>query len=357
MEGAAVEPTHAGSPRLLMLGGTRYVGRSIVHRALSQGWRVTAFNRGLNGRDVPGVDSVRGDRYSPSDIEALAAFGPWDAVVDASGYVPANTLSVAQSLHAVARRYVFISTVSVYEDWPIRPLSEDSPVLYSPPDADAEYGTDTEDGPTKYGYQKSGCEAAVRATFGIDRSTILRPGVVLGPRDYVGRLAWWLRRVAAGGDVLAPGLPDRGIQPIDVRDVARFATQVARDGISGTFNVAAPIDHTTFEAMLDACATATASNARFVWAADDLLIREGVRQWSEMPLWRTFPGVWHVESRQAIAAGLTCRPIHETVVDTWHWLNSDDPDSNDERSGEIGLSPEKESRVLRQAMSSPREGD
>lgn len=156
-------------------------------------------------------------------VAALAAAGPWDAVVDTSGYVPRNTLDVARALAPVAGRYVFMSTVSVYRDWPLKPLSERSEVLYCPPDAGPDYGTDTEDGPTRYGYQKSGCEAAAVAAFGADRATILRPGVVLGPREYVGRLPWWLRRVAAGGEMLAPGSPDRTIQPVDVRDLAAFA--------------------------------------------------------------------------------------------------------------------------------------
>src|SRR5206468_3170706 len=175
-----------------------------------------------------------------------------------------------------------VSTVSVYQDWPVKPLSEASPVLDCPPGADADFGTDTEDGPTKYGYQKSGCESAVLTAFGPDRTTILRPGVVLGPREYVGRLPWWLRHVAEGGSVLAPGRQDRGIQPIDVRDVAGFAIHAAGEELSGAFNVTAPIDHTTFEGLLSACAAVTKSNARFVWAPDDLLIREGVRQWSEL---------------------------------------------------------------------------
>jgi 2'-hydroxyisoflavone reductase len=115
-----------------------------------------------------------------------------------------------------------MSTVSVYRDWPVESLSEASEVLYCPPDAGPDYGQDVEDGPTKYGYQKSGCELAVTRTFGVGRSAVLRPGVVLGPREYVGRLPWWLRRVAAVGRVLAPGSPDRSIQPVDVRDLAAF---------------------------------------------------------------------------------------------------------------------------------------
>ncbi len=163
-------------------------------------------------------------------------------MVDTSGYVPANTLAVARALAPVSGYYVFVSSVSVYQDWPAKPLSEHSDVLYCPPDASPDYGTDIEDGPTQYGYQKAGSEAAAVAAFGVDRTTILRPGVVLGPREYVGRLPWWLRRVAAGGEVLAPGSPDRTIQPVDVRDLAAFTLHAITEHLSGPFNVCAPVN-------------------------------------------------------------------------------------------------------------------
>jgi nucleoside-diphosphate-sugar epimerase len=208
--------------RLLVLGRARFVGWAIVDAAVGCGWEVTTFNRGLSGADVAGVGAVRGDRGRMADVDRLADAGPWDVVVDTSGYVPRETLAVCERLEPVAGRYVFMSTVSVYRGWPAEPLSESSEVLFCPADAGQEYGEDVEDGPTRYGYQKSGCEQAVMQTFGADRSAILRPGVVLGPRETVGRLPWWLTRIAAGGRVLAPGLPQRSIQPVDVRDLAAF---------------------------------------------------------------------------------------------------------------------------------------
>ncbi|MFI6331981.1 NAD-dependent epimerase/dehydratase family protein [Micromonospora chersina] len=332
--------------RLLVLGGTWYVGHAIVTKALESDWYVTTFNRGTSGPDVPGVRPIRGDRMRPGDVAELAAAGPWDAVVDTSGYVPRNTLAVARALAPVARRYVFMSTVSVYQDWPIKPLTEASPVLYAPPDAGPDYGEDTEDGPTRYGYQKAGCEAAALSAFGPDRTTILRPGVVLGPREYVGRLPWWLRRIAAGGRVLAPGSPDRTIQPVDVRDLAAFTLKTIADGTSGNFNVTAPIGRVTFADLLNACADVTGSGATFQWTPDGVLLSHGVRQWSEIPLWRTFSGVWQVDSRRAQSAGLECRPLHNTVADTWEWLVATSATSDHERASEIGIAREKESRIL-----------
>jgi 2'-hydroxyisoflavone reductase len=332
--------------RLLVLGGTRFVGWSVVAGAVGRGWEVATFHRGLSGPDVAGVRFIRGDRTRAQDVARLAVEGPWDAVVDTSGYAPREVLAVCERLEPVAGRYVFMSTVSVYRGWPVEPLSEASEVLYCPPDAGPDYGEDIEDGPTKYGYQKSGCELAVTRTFGAARSAVLRPGVVLGPREYVGRLPWWLRRVAAGGRVLAPGAPDRSIQPVDVRDLAAFTSAAAERDVSGAYNVAAPLGRETFGGMLTGCAKVTRSEAEFVWVPDDRLLAAGVRQWSEMPLWRTFPGVWQVNSARALAAGLSCRPLAATVADTWAWMCDGGQNSGDERSSEIGISREREQEIL-----------
>ncbi len=332
--------------RLLILGGTRFVGHAVVNAALGKGWEVTIFNRGSSGAGVIGTSAIRGDRTAAADLVRLAAAGPWDAVIDTSGYVPREVLASCVCLEPVAARYVFISTVSVYRGWPIEPLSEASAVLYCPPDAGPGYGEDVEDGPTRYGYQKSGCELAVTTTFGPGRSVVLRPGVILGPREYVGRLPWWLNRTAAGGRVLAPGSPHRSIQPVDVRDLAEFAVRSAAPGIAGAYNVTAPVGRETFGGFLGACAEATGSDAEFVWVPDEQLIAQGVRQWSEMPLWRTFPGVWRVNSAAAQALGLSCRPLTATVYGTWEWMQGTAAWSRDERASEIGISPQREQQIL-----------
>lgn len=173
----------------------------------------------------------------------------------------------------------------------------------------------------------------------------------MGPREYVGRLPWWLRRVAADGRVLAPGAPDRSIQPVDVRDLAEFAAHTVTAGVSGSYNVAAPIGRETFGGMLSACAEVTGSGAEFVWVPDDLLVASGVRQWSELPLWRTFPGVWQVDAAAACAQGLSCRPIAETVSATWAWMQEsrDGPGTPDERAAELGLSRSREQQILASA--------
>jgi len=337
---------HDGLMRVLVLGGTAFVGRAVVEAALACGWQVTTFNRGQTGEDVPRVEPVRGDRHDPRAVAGLATNGPWDAVIDTSGYVPRNVLDVASTLAPQAGRYVFVSTVSAYEGWPTEPLTEASAVLPCPPDAGPDYGIDTEDGPTKYGYQKAGCEAAAVKAFGTSRVVVLRPGVVLGPREYVGRLPWWLRRVARGGSVIAPGTPDRTIQPVDVRDVADFVVSSSSRDLNGAYNLTGPARRDTFGGLLAACADATGGNAEFVWTADEVLVAHGVRQWSEMPLWRTAQGVWAVDSARAASEGLHCRPLAETVRDTWAWMQSGGDLGDHERNGEIGLSADHERELL-----------
>lgn len=335
-----------GNMRLLVLGGTRFVGRATVCAAVKAGWEVTTFNRGQSGPPLEGTRTIHGDRTNPEGLARLADAGPWDAVVDTSGYVPRNVLTVAETLKDCAARYVFMSTVSVYAGWPVDPLSEASTVLECPPDADRDFGEDVEDGPSQYGYQKSGCETAVRDVFGGTQSIVLRPGVVLGPHEYVGRLPWWLRRVAAGGRVVAPGSSGRAIQPVDVRDLAAFALSTCAAGGTGTFNVTAPVGWVTFGELLDACAEVTQSQPDFVWVPDKTLVELGVRQWSEMPLWRVHAGVWRIDSNRAAAAGLGCRPLIETVGDTWRWMLESGYLEQNERAAEIGLRPAREREIL-----------
>ena len=210
--------------RLLILGGTRFVGHAAAAAALREGWEVTTFNRGLSGADLAGVNPIRGDRTLAADLARLAAAGPWDAVVDTSGYVPREVLAACECLEPVAAWYVFMSTVSVYRGWPVEPLSEASEVLYCPAGAGPNYGEDVEDGPTRYGYQKSGCELAVTSTFGLGRSVLLRPGVVLGPRPGAvvrpGRFPLKnvldvLSSIGGHGEVLAAGVLSPGDRGID----------------------------------------------------------------------------------------------------------------------------------------------
>ncbi|MFF2133935.1 NAD-dependent epimerase/dehydratase family protein [Streptomyces olivochromogenes] len=333
--------------RILIIGGTWFLGKVIAENALSRGWTVTTFNRGRSGPDVPGVEAVHGDRTVSDDLRTLAQRGPWDAVIDTSSseLAPRDVLSAATSLRKRARRWVHISTVSVYEGWPHQPLTEESPLLDCPADADESFGYTGEGGsPTQYGFQKAGGERAVVEAFG-DCAVFLRPGVILGPGEYVGRLPWWLERAKRGGRLLAPAPPEQRIQPVDVRDVAQFALDQAASTTTGGYNVTHP-EGITFADFLRGCLTVTGGMGKPVWAEPRALTEHGVAQWTELPLWRTHAGVWAVDSSRAVAAGLRCRPIFETIRDTWRWWAANGRPVNHPRWAEHGISPEKEAKIL-----------
>ncbi|MFE0421217.1 NAD-dependent epimerase/dehydratase family protein [Streptomyces sp. NPDC058953] len=339
--------------KVLVLGGTWFLGRAVAVEALSRGWGVSLFNRGRSGDAPEGVQQIRGDRTVAGDLTELARHGPWDAVIDtsASELAPRSVLAGATALAAVAGRYVYVSTVNAYRGWPDEPLTESSEVLDGPPDADIDYGRlpDGWDGPDwYYGRQKAGAERASVAAFGATRVAILRPGVILGPGEYIGRLPWWLRRADRGGPILAPGPPGKSIQPVDVRDVADFALRQATASGGGSYNVTAPIGRETMGGFLEACLQATGSDGRLVWAPDDFLSERVIRQWTELPLWRTHPGVWRIDSARAQAAGLTCRPLSQTVHDTWKWLRDGGNPVAHPRWAEHGLPADKEAGLLSQ---------
>jgi nucleoside-diphosphate-sugar epimerase len=335
--------------RILVMGGTWFLGRAIVGEALRRGLEVTTFNRGRSGA-VEGADTVRGDRTDPDDLKRLATHGPWDAVIDTSSseFPPRDVLLATETLRPVAARWVHISTVSVYQGWPHHPLTEDSPLLECPPDADESYGHTGPDGsPTKYGFQKAGGEAAVRAAFGAD-SVLVRPGVILGPGEYVGRLPWWLTRARRGGPIIAPAPGEQRMQPVDVRDVAAFALDQATATSSGSgtaFNVAHP-EGISWADFIAACLDTTGGAGYPVWADTATLTTHGVKQWTELPLWRTHPGVWSVDPSRAVTAGLRCRPLTDTITDTWAWTRADGRPVEHPRRAEHGIAPDKEARIL-----------
>ncbi|AXU17557.1 NAD-dependent epimerase (plasmid) [Streptomyces clavuligerus] len=332
-----------------MLGGTWFLGRAVVEGALAQGWRVTTFNRGRSGADVLGVRAVRGDRTVAADLARLAEHGPWDAVIDTSStdLAPREVLLAATALRGRVARWVHVSTVSVYADWPHHALTEESGLLECPAGADSSYGWTGADGsPTVYGFQKAGGERAVAQWFG-DAAVFLRPGVILGPGEYVGRLPWWLRRAERGGRFIAPGPAARHIQPVDVRDVAAFALDRAasRDGDGGGYNVTHP-DGISFEEFVRACVEVTGGSGRPVWTDPETLAEHRVTQWTELPLWRTHAGVWSVSPARAVSAGLRCRPVTDTIRDTWAWLAHQGKPVEHPRWAEHGISPDKEEKIL-----------
>jgi nucleoside-diphosphate-sugar epimerase len=261
--------------------------------------------------------------------------------------VPAVVARSARALRGSTGKYVFVSTISVYRDWPHSPVCETSPVWDGRPDEDP--GTRTWD-PDAYGPLKVGCELAVHQVFADDELLVLRPHVVVGPHEYVGRVPWWLRRMSRGGDVLVPG-PDRPIQPVDVRDLATFTLDQIDNGASGVFNVAAPPERETFGDMLSACAEAVAVSPdtapRFVWVDEKWLVAKGVTQWTELPLWRDAAAPWQMLTAKAQQAGLACRPLRGTIADTWAWMRGGGRVVPHERFAQHGIAPQREQHLLR----------
>ncbi|GAA4583913.1 NAD-dependent epimerase/dehydratase family protein [Planotetraspora phitsanulokensis] len=330
--------------RVLIIGGSVFLGRAIVAEALAQGHEVTTFNRGVSGPGLPGVHAVHGDREVLEDLDRLVDGREWDVVIDVCGYTPANVLEAVRRLSGHAGHYTFISSISAYPDFPAKPaVDETFPRYECPPDADADFG--------EYGVLKAGCERAVEEYFD-GPSLIVNPGLIIGPYENVGRLPWWLTRISKGGRVLAPGNPDLPIQLIDARDIAAFTLAQAEKRTTGRYLTGGVRANATFGSWLADCVEVTGSDAELVWAEDGFLLDHEVEQWTELPLWLAegpeTTGGWTHSSAKALAAGLTCRPVTETVRDTWEWLK-DVPEgerSFGNRMLRHGIDPEKEARIL-----------
>lgn len=284
--------------RTLILGGTVFLGRHVAAEALARGHRLTIFTRGRHG-GIDGAEHLIGDRAG--DLSALVG-RDWDIVVDTSGYEAEH---VARSSALLGDAHlIFVSSVNVYPAWPERAVDEDSPVWESG------------DG---YGAQKATSERAAEAALP-GRVAAVRAGLLCGPHDNVFRLPWWVRRIAAGGRVPAPGDPERTVQLIDARDLAAWMLDLGERRVGGAFNGTAPRGQTTMREVLEAAVTATGSGAELVWISDERLLAAGVEPWTELPLWLPDAGTWDVGTERARAAGLRCRPAADTVADVWAWL-------------------------------------
>jgi 2'-hydroxyisoflavone reductase len=299
---------------LLVLGGTKFLGRHAVDAALAEGHDVTIFTRGRTNPELfPGVEHLLGDR--DSKLDALAGRS-WDGVVDTSGYVPRVVRQSVEALRDTVGRYVFVSSISVYDDFS-RPVDESSPVAQLEDPA-------TEEIMEAYGALKAACESVVEEVYG-DRSARVRAGLIVGPFDPTDRFTYWPRRIALGGDVLGPGNPAAPVQFVDARDLARWLVTLALDGPGGTFNATGPAEPITFVQLLERARDAIGSDANVVWVDDQRVLDAEVQPWTELPLW--LPGDEHAgmaraDISRALAAGLTFRPLEETVVDTLAWDRS-----------------------------------
>lgn len=331
--------------KLLILGGTSFVGRALAEEATRRGHQVATFNRGLTATDVPGVEAIRGDRSNDNGLKDLAG-REFEAVLDVSGLVPAHVLRTARFLHGTVPFYAYVSSTAVYRDWSVLPWHENSPVHDGMPDEDGDPAELHLLGP-----RKAGCERAVREVYGDANSLTLRPGLIVGPFDNVGLLPWWLTRIHGGKQVLAPGGPDLPVQLIDVRDVAAFALDRVEARLAGVFNLVPDKPITTFGAWLDECIVATGSDAELVWLDDQFLLDNGVQPWTELPLWLpaapTDPRASAPASGAAArGAGLECRSVRESVLSTWEWLREGNTVRRAPGAPTLGLVPDKEQQLL-----------
>ncbi|MFB9192763.1 NAD-dependent epimerase/dehydratase family protein [Actinomadura verrucosospora] len=324
--------------RLLMLGGTEFVGRAITEEALARGWDVTVFHRGRH-EPPQGVVSLHGDRTAEGGLKALED-GEWDAVIDTWSAAPFVVRNTARLLDGRVTRYAYISSRSVYRYPEPSGLGEEAEVVDGSPD----------DGDVDYAEAKRGGELAALDVYG-DNALLVRAGLILGPYENIGRLPWWLTRMARGGDVLAPGPRDAGLQYIDVRDLAVWTLDAVERGLGGPYDLVSPPGHTTMEELLQSCVDVTGAEANLVWTAPEAILEAGIEPWTDLPVWlppgEAYDTLHRGDVGKALAAGLRCRPVQETVADTWAWLRSiggSAPQRPDRPV--VGLPPEKEAEVL-----------
>jgi 2'-hydroxyisoflavone reductase len=315
--------------KLLVLGGTGFLGRALVEAALGRGHKVTLFNRGRTNPDLfPEAEQLRGDRAVDPIPE-----GRWDLVVDTSGYLPRVVRRSVDALRDSVERYVFVSSISVYADLSAGP-TEGSPraELGDMPSDEmrADYGN--------YGPLKALCEDVVTEVFG-ERAVIVRPGLIVGPHDPTGRFTYWPHRIARGGEFVVPAPPEATVQFVDVRDLGEWIVDLGERREAGTFNATHP--GFSWAELVEACQRVGGNDGRPVWVDSDFLAMQGVGEWMELPLWiqdRESIGMMQADVSRALGAGLAFRPLGDTVRATLELA---------EPTGDAGLKPEREAELLR----------
>lgn len=346
--------TDGRAKRLLILGGTGFIGPHMVEYALSRGHEVTLFNRGrTNTHLFPGVEKLVGDRSD--DLSALEG-RRWDVVIDNNATLPRWVRQSAQLLKEAADQYIHVSTISVYEsadytladgsiaapgsaDEEAHRIHEDSPLAQLPADHD---GSEAVTGQT-YGPFKWMAEAEAREAFG-ERATIVRPGLIVGPLDPTDRFTYWPVRIDRGGEVLAPGDGQDAVQVIDARDLSAWIVRLAESGTGGTFNGCGPGTRLSMSEMLSGIRAATSAPVSLTWVPAEFLTDHDVNGWSHMPAWISRNPLTFARNERAVAAGLAFRPLAETARDTIAW-NAQRP-SEALAAPRAGLDADREAEVL-----------
>jgi 2'-hydroxyisoflavone reductase len=332
--------------RILILGGTGFTGPYQVRYALSRGHKVTTFNRGKThpGELPKEVEQLVGDRNG--QLDALRD-RQWDVAIDNPTTLPAWVRDAAQILKGNVERYVFISTISVYADT-AQGVDETAPLAkYDGPDPYKETIEAVKaSGYKTYGPLKALSEKEAEKWFA-GKTLIVRPGLIVGPRDETDRFTYWPVRIDRGGEVMAPGKPSDPVQFIDARDLAEWTIRMAENRETGIYNATGPAKPLEISAMLDGVKDALHSSAKFTWLPAEFLKQQNVEAWSDMPVWAGDElGLARTKIARALAKGLTFRPLAETARDTLAWFKSLPQDRQSKLRA--GLTPEREAEVLAQ---------
>jgi 2'-hydroxyisoflavone reductase len=340
--GASAAHAKARALKVLMLGGTGFIGPHFVHALTGSGHTVTLFNRGKRDPEVkPGIEQLLGDRNG--QIDALKG-RDWDVVIDNSGYTPKQVRATAELLKGHAEQYLFISSISVYADFKDRAIDEDSALaVLKGTDLDTVTGE-------SYGALKVLCERVVTEVFG-KAATIIRPSYIAGPGDHTDRFTYWPFRVSQGGEMLAPGTPGDPFQYIDVRDLADFVRVCVEKKVGGRYNLCTPKGRDTIGSLLETSKRVTGADTRFVWASADFLEKNEIigekAKGNYVPIWVPAAGddagILTVSNARATKRGLECRPIEQTIKDTLEWQKTRPAEKQKLKAG---LTPEMEAELL-----------
>jgi 2'-hydroxyisoflavone reductase len=321
--------------KLLVLGGTRFLGRHLVQQAIAQGHAVTLMHRGISNTTLfPEAQHLIADRNA--DLSVLSS-GSWDVAIDTNAYVPRHVRTVAAALQGRVGVYQLISSISVYASFSSGPDENSARAVLADPT------TETVDG-ASYGGLKALCEDAALAAFP-DRCLIARPGLIGGPFDPTGRFTWWMQRVARGpsaGPILVPGEPSAQVQFIDARDCAAWLLRQAAAATTGTFNLTGPNTPLTMAAFLQSAKNTLHNSAPLQWLDEAFLLAQEVKPWTDLPLWlsQEDAGLHQTQIQRAVATGLSCRPLAQTIADTAAWA------ANEADKPGIGLPAAREAELL-----------
>lgn len=322
---------------ILIIGGTQFVGRALSEAVLANGHNLTLFHRGKTNSDLfPEAEHILGDR--DGDLEKLGD-QKWDTVIDTCGYVPRLVKDAAEYLADKVEQYVFISTISVFAESAQHHRDENAELAQFPESVDPNAEEIT--GET-YGPLKVACEQIAEEIMP-KRVLTIRPGLIVGPHDHTGRFTYWPVRVRDGGDILAPGTSDLPTQMIDVRDLAEWTVRMVEAKQMGIYNATGPATTLTVGEMLQTCHEVSGSDGNFVWVEDQFLMENEVAPTRDLPQWvpAEMSSIFTISVQKAVDAGLTFRPLADTVRDTLAWVDGDES-----RLKTTGLTPEREQELL-----------